>query len=97
MKPKGLSSAGPAVLLREAEGGGLQDRDLSALLSSSAPATTHVSTPDPSIVSIQLCFPRDETNSLSQLPLEKLIGKDPDWPGTGDYDKHWTNHSGRGE
>lgn len=65
-----------------------------ALLSSSAPGMTHVSTLDLRVPSFHLCFPRDETDSPTLLPLEKVPGKGFDWPNTGDCNKLWTNHGG---
>lgn len=92
---KGLLRGGQPVQLREVEKG---NREAGFPLLFSSRPDPHLSL-DLGTTFFQLCFLRDETNSLSQLPLGgmKITGKGSDWPNTGDSDTFWTNHSSWGD
>ena len=92
---KGLLRGGQPVQLREVEKGGLPgNREASPPLLFSSRHDPHLYL-DLNTTSFQLCFLRDETNSLSQLPLggkRKSQGRALIGP-TQVTMTHWTNHS----
>lgn len=96
---KGLLRGGQPVQLREVEKGGLPgNREASSPLLFSSRHDLHLYL-DLNTTSFQLCFLRDETNSLSQLPLgrkRKSQGRALIGP-TQVTMTHWTNHSSWGD